>query len=91
MSENTQLRAQAEEIAKARYSFRWHLPIYLAVNLGLVGIWYYAGADPWGFWPIFPIACWGAGVVSHYVKAYRRSIGEKWIAKETEKILREKA
>ncbi len=43
---------RAQMIAEARYGFRWHLAIYIIVNLGLVAIWYYAGA---GFpWPLFP-------------------------------------
>ncbi len=48
---------RARMIAEARYGFRWHLAIYIIVNLGLVAIWYYTGA---GFpWPLFPILFWG--------------------------------
>ena len=52
---------RARMIAEARYGFRWHLAIYIIVNLGLVAIWYYTGA---GFpWPLFPILFWGLGVL----------------------------
>ncbi len=48
-------------IAEARYGFRWHLAIYIIVNLGLVAIWYFTDA---GFpWPLFPILFWGLGVL----------------------------
>lgn len=80
-------RARARELAMARYGFRWHLPVYIVVNLGLVAVWFYAGAG--FFWPIFPMIFWGIGVLAHYVGAYR-TFGEAWIARETEKILQER-
>jgi 2TM domain len=82
-------RARAREIAMARYGFRWHLPIYLIVNAGLILIWFYAGGG--FFWPVFPLAFWGLGVLGHYIGAYRTRLGEAWIARETEKVLRERA
>jgi len=66
-------------IAEARYGFRWHLAIYIIVNLGLVAIWYYTGA---GFpWPIFPILFWGLGLLGHYWGAYHTT-GGGWIERE---------
>jgi hypothetical protein len=77
---------RARMIAEARYGFRWHLAIYIIVNLGLVAIWYYTGA---GFpWPLFPILFWGLGVLGHYWGAYHTT-GGGWIERETQKILRE--
>src|SRR5213595_3740469 len=71
-------------IAEARYGFRWHLAIYIIVNLGLVAIWYYTGT---GFpWPLFPILFWGLGVLGHYWGAYHTT-GGGWIERETQKIL----
>ena len=78
---------RARNIAEARYAFRWHLPIYLIVNTGLVAIWYFSGD---GFpWPLFPIVFWGLGVAGHYVGAYHVRLGEDWIERETRKILSE--
>lgn len=79
---------KAREIAEARYSFRWHLLIYLVVNSGLVGIWYYYTASSFP-WPIFPAFFWAIGLLSHYLAAYRRGWGRDWIENETERILRE--
>ena len=77
---------RARMIAEARYGFRWHLAIYIIVNLGLVAIWYYTGA---GFpWPLFPILFWGLGVLGHYWGAYHTT-GGGWIERETRKILQE--
>src|SRR2546427_6636175 len=77
---------RARMIAEARYGFRWHLAIYIIVNLGLVAIWYYTGA---GFpWTIFPILFWGLGVLGHYWGAYHTT-GGGWIERETQKILQE--
>ncbi len=30
---------RARQIAEARFGFRWHLAIYIIVNLALVAIW----------------------------------------------------
>jgi len=79
-------RRRARMIAEARYGFRWHVIVYIVVNLGLVAIWYYSGA---GFpWPIFPILFWGLGLFAHYMGAYH-SPGTGWVDRETEKILKE--
>lgn len=80
-------RARARELAMARYGFLWHLLIYVIVNPGLVGLWWSAGGG--FFWPFFPIAFWGLGVLVHYGLAYQ-SFGETWVARETEKILQER-
>ncbi|MEE9593302.1 MAG: 2TM domain-containing protein [Thermoplasmata archaeon] len=84
-------RREAREIAEARYAFRWNLLLYGVVNAGLVGLWYFTGPFTGAStfpWPLFPIVFWGIGVGAHYVAAYRQP-GGGWIARETEKILRE--
>lgn len=86
MSTDYDRRRRARQIAEARYGFRWHLPIYIIVNLVLVAIWYYSG-DGIFFWPAFPIFFWGIGVFAHYMSAYHNLGG--WIEKETDKILKE--
>ena len=79
-------RERARELALARYRLRWHVPVYVLVNIGLVLIWRNAGAG--FFWPVFPIVFWGLGVVLHYVTAYRTR-GSAWVDRETERVLRE--
>jgi fatty acid desaturase len=84
MSEEDRVR-RARKIAEARYGFRIHFAVYLLVNSGLAVLWYLTGA---GFpWPIFLIVFWGIGVAANYMAAY--GAGQKWIEKETEKILKE--
>ena len=41
------------------YKFLWR--VYLTVNALLVGIWFFTGRGY--FWPIWPIAGWGAGLI----------------------------
>ena len=82
----TDAREKARGLALARYRLRWHLPVYVLVNLGLVVIWWSTGSG--FFWPAFPILFWGIGVFLHYLSAYR-SNGNTWIDRETEDILRE--
>lgn len=80
-------RKRAREIAETRYWFRWHLIIYVIVNIGLFGIWYFTGALAF-VWPLIPAIFWAIGLIAHYMIAYRR-IGVGWVDKETEKILQD--
>jgi len=81
-------RFRARRIAEARYAFRWHLPLYVFVNTGLVLIWWFTGGLQTFPWPIFPLVFWGLGLGAHYVSAYRTP-GQDWIAKEMDKIIQQ--
>jgi hypothetical protein len=82
-------RRYARRVAEARFGFRWHLPIYIIVNVGLVMIWLFSTGPASFPWPLFPIFFWGIGVFSHYMAAYHSS-NAGWIERETDKILKEK-
>ena len=66
----TDLHDRAVKRLKAKEEFRVHLLIYVLVNGMLVLIWAMTGAD--FFWPIFPIAGWGIGLVAHAMDVYWR-------------------
>lgn len=70
---------------KAKQDFRQHLTIYAAVNLLLIAIW--AVTDLGGyFWPVWPIAGWGVGIVLHRWEFYKRApITESDIQQEIER------
>lgn len=80
-------QGRARELAQARYRFRWHVVVYVLVNLGLVFIWWTSGTG--FFWPVFPIFFWGIGVGAHYLRAYHGT-ENAWVDRETERILRER-
>ena len=82
----TRERERAREIAQSRYALRWHVPVYVLVNAGLVLLWWTGGSG--FFWPAFPIVGWGVGVVLHYRSAYR-SDANAWIDRETDRVLQE--
>src|SRR5687767_9557895 len=64
-----ELRKAAIARLKKKGDFKIHLLIYVLVNSFLVVIW--AMTDGGGFfWPIFPIAGWGIGVVANAWDAY---------------------
>ncbi|CAN7434963.1 2TM domain-containing protein [Terrabacter sp. LjRoot27] len=62
------LRGRALARLKKKADFRTHLLIYVLVNGMLVVFWAVTGAA--FFWPIFPIAGWGIGIVANAVDAY---------------------
>ncbi len=66
--EDVQLRARAVAHLRKRADFRTHLVVYLAVNLFLVAIWWFA--TPGFFWPLFPIGGWGIGLLAHAWDTY---------------------
>ncbi len=76
---------------KAKNDFKIHLLVYLTVNTMLVVIWAFTNAGqpfPQGFfWPIFPIAGWGIGVVINgYVAYWGNVYTEEQIQREMQKL-----
>ena len=67
-------REAAVKRLEARRDFWNHLFIYLAVTNG--------GGY---FWPIWPMAGWGIGVLAHAWETFRRPIGEEAIRREMER------
>ena len=57
------LRELAVRRLRKRADFRTHVVVYLATNALLVAVWWATGAA--FFWPVFPIAIWGIGLVAH--------------------------
>jgi hypothetical protein len=82
------LRDRAVRQLKKRRDFRSHLLVYVLVNAFLVVIWVLT--DPHGFfWPIFPIAAWGIGVIMNAWDVYRRQeITEEDIHREIDRMSR---
>ena len=74
-SEADPRRAQAIKRIRDKNAFKIHLVVYVAVNTMLVAIWALSTAGlPYPgnfFWPIFPIAGWGIGVVINGYVVYR--------------------
>jgi hypothetical protein len=64
------LRENAIKQLKKRRDFRAHLLVYVLVNAFLVAVWALTNPDGF-FWPVFPIAGWGIGVVMNAWDVYR--------------------
>lgn len=81
-------RSRAVERLKKRRDFHAHLLVYVLVNGFVVLIWALTGASGF-FWPVFPIAAWGIGVVMNAWDVYwRREITEQDIQHEMERAER---
>jgi hypothetical protein len=63
------LRERAIKRLKKRRDFAAHVLVFTLVNTFIVLIW--ALTDPHGFfWPVFPIAGWGIGLVMNAYDAF---------------------
>ena len=80
------LRDKAVRQLKKQRDFRSHLLVYVLVNTFVVVIWVLTG--PHGFfWPVFPIAGWGIGVIMNAWDVYgRQEITEEDIDREMERL-----
>jgi hypothetical protein len=79
------LRDQAVANLRKKRDFQTNVLMYVVVNAVLVGIWAIAGGG--FFWPIFPIAGWGIGIVAHAWDVYgRKPITEDEIRRETDRL-----
>jgi hypothetical protein len=77
-------RDRAVQRLKKRRDFRAHLLVYVLVNGFLVVIWAITGSG--FFWPVFPIAAWGIGLVLNAWDVYwRHEITEQDIEHEMER------
>lgn len=75
-------RDQAITHLKKRRDFFGHLLVYLLVNAFVVVIWAITSGHGF-FWPIFPIAGWGIGVVMNAWDVFwRHEITEEDIHRE---------
>ena len=84
-STDEMLREQAINRLKKRRDFAGHVLVYLLVNVVLVLIW--ALTDSQGFfWPIFPIAFWGIGVIMNAWDVFHREFDEEQIRREMERL-----
>lgn len=68
MTEYDDRRREAIQRLNEKRDFRTHVAAYVAVNAMLIGLWAFTGAD--FFWPIFPIAGWGVGLLLHGYTVY---------------------
>lgn len=60
-------RRRRRRYRRMRASFRYHLAVYVAVQVLLVATWLLTGADyPWF---VFPLLGWGIGLAAHGVAA----------------------
>ena len=80
------LRDHAVRQLKKQRDFRRHLLVYILVNTFLVVIWLLT--DPGGFfWPMFPIAGWGIGVIMNAWDVYgRQEITEEDVHREMDRL-----
>jgi hypothetical protein len=83
--EDTDLRKAAIARLEAKREFWGHLFVYLAVNALLVVVWA-TTHDGGYFWPIWPIAGWGIGLLVHAFETFRHPIDEAAIQREMEKV-----
>jgi hypothetical protein len=80
------LRDKAVSRLKKRRDFRSHLLVYVLVNTLLVVIWVMTDLHGF-FWPVFPIAGWGIGVIMNAWDVYgRQEITEEDIHREMDRL-----
>jgi hypothetical protein len=78
-------RALAIRRIEEKRGINTHVFVYAVVNGMLVLIWYFTGAH--FFWPIFPIAAWGMGLIIHAYTVYRGNLyTESDVQKEMAKL-----
>jgi hypothetical protein len=83
------LRKQAVQSLERKRAFRTQVLTWIGVSVLLVVIWAVTGGK--FFWPIFPIAGWGIGIVAQGWSIYgpgAKPISEAEIERESERLQR---
>jgi hypothetical protein len=81
---DTDVRARALERLKKKRDFKLHLTMYVMFNALLIVVWVLNA--PMFFWPVFPLAGWGIGIVAHAFDVYDREPSEERIRREIEQL-----
>ena len=81
---DTDLRARALERLKKKRDFKLHLAMYVMFNSLLILVWVLTATG--FFWPVFPLAGWGIGIVAHAWDAYGREPSEAQIRREIDHL-----
>jgi hypothetical protein len=79
------------EIAKRRASFKYHLAVYIVMNIFFWVVWYFS-RDYSGdahMWPIWPTLGWGIGLAFHFMGAYVFPKNNS-VEREYEKLIKSK-
>jgi hypothetical protein len=79
------MRDRALKRLKKRRDFAAHLLVYVLVNTAIVLVWLFTSSGGL-FWPIFPMAFWGIGVVMNAWDVWHGEFTEAEIAHEIERI-----
>jgi len=83
---NEVLRDRAIKRLKKRRDFFAHLLVYVLVNAFVVAIWALTNPDGF-FWPIFPLAGWGIGLVMNAWDVFLNDeFDEEQIRREMERM-----
>ena len=85
-SPDAELRERALVHLKKKRDFFAHLLVYVMVNSLIVVVW--AMTSGGFFWPIFPIAGWGIGVVMNAWDVWRGDFTEAQVAHEMQRLQR---
>ncbi|MDH5374011.1 MAG: 2TM domain-containing protein [Acidimicrobiia bacterium] len=84
MDDQETSREAAIKRLKGKRDFKSHLATYVVVNSMLVAIWALSGRGY--FWPIWPMAGWGIGLVLNAWTVYfQKPISEDEIRREMER------
>ncbi|HEX5088153.1 MAG TPA: 2TM domain-containing protein [Nocardioides sp.] len=83
---DAELRERALVHLKKKRDFFAHLLVYIMVNSLLIVVW--AMTSHGFFWPIFPIAGWGIGVVMNAWDVWHGDFSEEQVAHEMERLQR---
>lgn len=81
------LRERALGRIKKKREFQAHLLSYVLVNGFLIAIWATVAGGGF-FWPAFPIAGWGIGLIFHAWDVYGSEPSEAEIEREMNKLRR---
>jgi hypothetical protein len=80
------MRERALKRLKKKRDFYGHLIVYVAVNGFLVVVWWLTSGG--FFWPAFPMAAWGIGVVMNAWDVWQGDFSEADIEHEVARLQR---
>jgi hypothetical protein len=88
MASDEELMRLARKRAEDKVGFYTHFTIYVAINLLLIFVWWFAGGSSGVFpWFVFVLVFWGIGIVAHGALVFvGTGMTDRMAAREYEKL-----
>jgi len=73
----------ADRSARARTVYRWHVALFIGINVALQLLNWFIGSGWWAFWPL---AAWSVGFLIHFMRYKAATVDDSRVDERTAEL-----